>query len=90
MTTRATGARGLQITAFPDYKDALVDSFTNGAGKVPTNVATVPKEIKSATSIVTAQLTVNRKPNEIYKGQRDKIRQFVLRSNCQMHSDSHS
>ena len=61
------------MNKYPDYKDALIAKFTNGAGAAvdPTEVLTIPTAVTSSEGKVTVEMIFNGAPNTWYPGDRN-------------------
>jgi len=66
------------VNKFPDYKDALIAKFTNGAGAAvnPAEVLEIPDAVKSSDGKVEIEMIFNGPPNEWYPGDRLKLKTY--------------
>jgi len=66
------------VNKYPDYKDALIAKFTNGAGAAvdPTEVLTIPTAVTSSEGKVTVEMIFNGAPNTWYPGDRNALKAY--------------
>jgi len=67
---------------FANYKDGLIEAFTNGAGKVPeaSDIVEVDPIITTAEAALKVSLTMAGSIGDIYKGTRDKMRAWFAQT----------
>jgi len=85
-TTDCGGITKLEIANavedYPEYQQAFIHAFTNGAGEMPTGLPTIPTEVLDIDMpvVVEVSMKVSGSADQIYPGQRQQIRQFFADS----------